>query len=149
MGDLTTFFSIRVDRGLLLDDHSKTRKWLQRQTNERPPMVEPCNACQQLRFLFNKLVYPDGTIRRSWLTRRAMISGKRFHSSANDILESAIKHGYLQEEERYRDRIRRPDGPLYSELVKFATSLHITPGIKTLLDDVCHEENCPHVPNVK
>lgn len=149
VGDLKTFFSIRVDRGQVIEDHSKVSKWLQHRTQEGSPVVKPCGPSLQLRFLFNKLVYPDGTIRRSWLTRRAMLSGKRFHGSANDILEAAIRHGYLQEEERYRDRIRRPEGPLYSELVGFATSLNITLGIRALLDDVCDKENCPHVPTVK
>ena len=149
VGDLTRFFSIRVGRGQTIEDHSKVRKWFQLRTKEKPPMVEPCSSSLQLRCLFNKLVYPDGTVRRTWLTRRAMLSGKRIHSSTTDILDTAIKHRYLLEEERYRDRIHRPEGPLYSELVGFATSLTTTPGIKALLDDVCDKEDCPHVPTVK
>lgn len=149
VGDLTTFFSMRVDRGQTIEDHAEARKWFQQRTKEIAPMVEPCGSSLQLRFLFNKLVYPDGTIRRSWLTRRAMLSGKRFHSSPDSVLNAAIRYGYLREEERYRDRIYRPEGPLYGELVGFATSLHLTPGIKALIDDVCDRENCPHVPIVK
>jgi len=149
IGDLTTFFSMRVDRGKVIENHGEARKWFQRRTEESASMVEPCNSSLQLRYLFNKLVSPDGTIRRSWLNRRAMLSGKRFHSPTEDVLEAAIRHGYLREEERYRDRIHRPEGRLYSELVEFATSLHLTPGIKALLDDVCDRESCPHSPIIR
>lgn len=149
VGDLTTFFSMRVDRARVIGDHVRARRWFHDRTEGRPRMVEPCNACLQLRYLFNKLVYADGTVRRSWLTRRAMLSGKRFHSSPEDVLDTAIRHGYLREEERYRDRVHRPEGQLYSELVGFATRLQVTPGIRGVLDDVCEREDCSHVPTVQ
>jgi len=149
VGDLTKFFSIRVDRGRVIGDHTRARKWFHDRTQKSSPMVEPCSACLQLRFLFNKLVYPDGTARRSWLKRKAMVSGRRFHDSPEDVLEAAIRHGYLREEERYRERIHRPDGQLYSELLEFATSLRLTPGIRAVLDDVCDINGCPHAPKVQ
>jgi hypothetical protein len=149
IGDLTTFFSMRLDRARVVEDHGEAHRWFQQRTQERAPMVEPCASALQLRYLFNKLVYPNGTVRRSWLTRRAVLSGKRFHSSPEDVLEAAIRHGYLHEEERYRDRIHRPEGRQYSELVEYAASLRLTAGIKALLDDVCYREGCPHVPVVR
>lgn len=149
VGDLTTFFSMRVHRGKVIDNHREVHKWFQQQTTQRPPMVEPCGSTLQLRYLFNKLVYPNGTVRRSWLERRGMLSGKHFHSSPEDVLEAAIKRGYLRCEERYRDRIHRPEGQLYTELVQFATSLRLTTGITAVLDDVCDIESCRHIPTTR
>lgn len=149
VGDLAGFFSILVDGGKVIDDHRKARQWFQQRTEGRILMVEPCDSALQLRSLFNKLVHPDGTVRRSWLDRKGMLSGKRFRRSPEKVFEAAIRHGYFRQEERYRNRIHRPEGQLYRELVGFATSLQLTSGIKAVLDDVCYKDNCLHVPPVK
>jgi hypothetical protein len=149
VGDFKRFFSIRVDRNRMIDNHDEARKWFQQRTKMRIEVIEPCDSALQLRSFFNKLVYPDGTVRRSLLGRRGMLSGKRFHSSSESVLEAAIRHGYLIQEERYRDRIHRPEGQLYSELVEFATNLRMTSGIKALLDDVCEKEGCLHIPPIQ
>jgi hypothetical protein len=148
VGDLSTFFSMRVDRKGIVEKHSDARRWFQQQTEGQVVVVEPCPAALQLRCLFNKFVYADGTFRRSWLQRRAMESGKRFHPRPEEVLDAAIRHGYFQVEERFRGRIHRPDGQLYNELVGFATKLRLTPGIKAALDDVCDTESCSHVPAI-
>lgn len=148
IGDLAKFFSMRVDRGRVIFDHSVARKWFQDRMSEHAPTVEPCSAALQLRHLFNKFVYPDGTARRSALERSAMLSGKQFHSSPGDVLDAAIRHGYFHQEERFRNRVHRPEGGLYSECVEFATSLRLTSGIKAALDDVCDREGCSHIPTV-
>ncbi len=145
IGDLSQFYSIRVDRGRVISDHSEARVWFEQRTGRRPPMIEPCAAALQLRYFFNKLVYPNGTAKRSWLSKRAMLAGKSFHDSPEEMLDAAIRHGYLIEE-KFRDRIQRPGGDLYSEVVGYATSLKLTSRLRAVLDDVCEGESCSHIP---
>lgn len=149
IGDLAKFYSMRVERGRVVSNHDEARKWFHSHTGERARMVEPCGAALQLRYFFNKFVYVDGTARRSWLGRAAILAGKRFHPSPEDVLNAAIRRGYLREEEGYRHRIHRPDGDAYSEFVGFAANLKLTVGIKLVLDDVCAKESCPHIPIVE
>jgi hypothetical protein len=149
IGDLARFFSMRVDRKIVIEDHKQAHQWFEQQTKEHILTVEPCVSALQLRYLFNKLVSADGTFRRTSLNHKGMLAGKRFHSSPDKVLEAAIRHGYFIQEERYRDRVHRPEGQLYGEMVSFATRLELTPGIKAVLDDVCEIEGCSHVPVVK
>lgn len=148
VGDLSKFFSVRVERGRMIMDYEQARAWFQHQTGQRPPIVSPCAAALQLRHLFNKFVYADGTARRSWLDPNAVTSGRRFHEAPERVVEAAARHGYLREEERFRDRLHRPEGDLYAELIGFATSLVLTPGIRAVLDEVCERESCVHVPKL-
>jgi len=147
IGDLSRFYSIRVGRGSVISDHADVRRWFEKRTGHLiSKTVEPCAAALQLRHVFNKLVYPNGAPRRDWLDERGMRSGKRF-AKTEDVIDACVRYGYLIRDEG-RHRFGRPAGNLYSELVGFATTMTMSPGIKELLADVCVSENCPHVPLV-
>lgn len=143
MGDLSSFYSIRIGQ-TLIDNPTRARAWFSKQTGRSGRVVEPCPASQQLRHLFGKFVYPNGQARRAQLDRRAMMRGKRIHNP-DEILEAATSRGYLVNED-FRDRVRRPEGNAYSEMVGFVSDLTLSGGLNELLDDVCGIQGCEHVP---
>jgi hypothetical protein len=144
VGDLSRFFSLKQgERGRVISDPSSARKWFEERTGTRTRIVEPCPAAQQLRHLFGKFVYPTGDFRRSWLDRRAVLAGTRYYDSGL-VLRSAVRFGYLLEGER--DRILRPEGELYGEIVGYMKELRVTPGLSALLSEACDISKCPHVP---
>ncbi len=108
-------------------------------------VIEPCAAARQLRYLFGKYVHVNGAPKRSTLDRKGILSSKSFHDP-EDTLRAAVRHGYLVEEARYRDRVKRSDGDVYSELVANVREITLSEGISTLLDDLCAATNCSHVP---
>jgi hypothetical protein len=144
-GDLAHFHSLRAESGRTLSEHSETQRWIDERTGVPTRIIQPCRAAQQLRYLFGKFVHPNGIARRAMLDRRAVLSGKRFQDPEK-ALEAAIRYGYLTEEERFRDRIKRTDGDLYSEMVEYVKALKLSPGLRILLSDVCGSEGCPHIP---
>ncbi len=144
-GDLTRFHSVFMN-GRRLDTPSQMMAFLTTSTGEKHAVVEPCAAALQLRHLFNKFVKPDGSGRRDWHSRKALVSGKR-HADPAKTVDAAIRYGYLIPDEG-RDRILRPDGREYSDMIGFATSLNLPPGVRALLDDLCSVKDCQHVPAV-
>jgi hypothetical protein len=144
MGELTRFFSVRVDTGRRIEDLTDASKWFAKRVGVRVSPVEPCAAAQQLRFIFMKYVYPDGTGRRSWLDKNGVLRGRRF-MEAEPVLLAAVRYGYLVLEQR--DRVSRPAGDKYSEMVAFVTGLKLTAGLREVLADVCDVHECVHVPD--
>ena len=143
-GAMERFYSLRADSGRVIADYAEVRKWIERHTRMAPQILEPCAASRQLRHLFGKFVHPDGTAKRSLLDKRGVLSGKRLFDPG-EVLEAAIRYGYLLEEERF-GRIKRPDGDAYSEMVAYVKDLRPSAGLKQLLADICKVERCPHVP---
>ncbi len=144
LGDLTRFFSIRTrESGRLVDDYAAARRWLERHTLTRTRAVEPCRAARQLRHLFGKFVRPSGDFRRSWLDRRGTLAGARYHDDPDRVLEATIRAGYLLEGDR--NRVLRPEGEPYSEMVNYMKDLRVSPGIRALLADICDVNGCTHV----
>lgn len=146
VGDLTRFFSMRIGANRVISDQEEAHKWFVEVTGERSSVIKPCKTALQLRFFCNKFIYPEGTPRRSVINRKGILAGKRVHPDPEKILEGMVSHGFLHEEERFRDRLHRPEGDLYAEMVTYATELRMGPRIKVLLDDICEETRCLHVP---
>lgn len=145
-GEMERFFSLRTEAGRILSDFSAVRRWIDQYTGIPAEIVEPCGPAQQLRYLFGKFIHPNGTPKRSLLDRRGALAGKHPYDP-EDTLRAAIKHGYLAEEERFRDRVKRADGDAYSEMVDYVRNLALSEGIRNLLADLCPAEGCPHVPS--
>ena len=141
-GDMRRFHSAHI--GATFVDELATFYELVRQTQgemrRKPPA---CATARQLRHLFGKFVEETGRGRRKDIATRALQRGKRIVEHREDIVEEAIRAGYLVE--TYRDRISRAQGESYNEIVKFRTKLEMSPGIRALLDDTCPESGCSHV----
>lgn len=145
LGDLAQFYSIRVSRGGTLTDRSQVQKWFERQIGTPVAIVAPCPAALQLRHLFNKFVYPNGDVRRSWVDEKAVLRGTKYVDPA-ELRDACLRHGYLVVHDESRKSIARPTGNEYADLVGYATGLRLTPGIRLLLDEVCEHPRCAHVP---
>ena len=104
-----------------------------------------CLAARQLRQIFGKFVEEDGRGRRKHLDKRAVLRGRHVVPLPHrqDILDEAIRAGYLSEIER--ERIQRAGDDLYSEMRSFRMHLQMSPGIRALLNETCKEPDCPHV----
>lgn len=144
-GNMERFFSLWTRLGKLETEVQVARAWLKERTRVVAPIVEPCAAAKQLRYLFSKYIYPDGKAKRAILDRRGVLAGSEFHDRQT-TLEAVIRHGYLISEVRYRDRIRRCDGDMYHEMVSFVTELTLPNGLRSLLNEICPVENCLHIP---
>ncbi|MEX2236248.1 MAG: pentapeptide repeat-containing protein [Dehalococcoidia bacterium] len=144
VGDLSRFYSINVPKGLTITTPSEARQWLIKASGRPVKVVEPCPPAMQLRHMFGKFVTPSGMARRSWLDKRGFLNGRRYHDP-QEVLSAALRTGYLREE-KDRDRIYRPDGDAYSELVGYASNFTLTPGLRALLSQSCDAEGCPHIP---
>jgi len=144
-GKMGRLYSIRTQpRGSEIED-KRAREWLQRHTGMVEPLVNPCDAALQLRYLFSKFICPDGTTKRAILGRPAALGGKEYFDRGK-TLEVAIRHGYLISEVRYRDRIGKCEGDKSKEMVNYVMDLTLSPGLRTLLDDICRVRNCQHIP---
>lgn len=102
-----------------------------------------CAAARQLRQIFGKFVEETGRGRRKHLDKRAVLRGRHIVSYRQDILDEAIRAGYLRD--IARERIRRAEDDQYSEIVKFRTDLQMSSGIRALLNETCQEPDCSHV----
>ncbi len=145
-GDLVHFEFVYVDKKLL-DERSAFAEWVQKMTGKREPILKPCPSAIQLRTLFLKFIRPDGSGRRSELPLRALTRGKR-HPEAPDpeeFVKASLKFGYLQEL-RWHDRIRRVPGDRYNDMVNFVTDWRLSANLRELLDSVCPESDCEHIP---
>lgn len=142
--DFLRFYSVNFD-GEFVDSIEEAQHIVRElTTTEHEFRAAPCVAALQLRHLFNKFVTPAGDRRRLRLDRRGVLSGKVF-MKPDVVLDEAIHAGYLNKD-LGRDRISIVRGDMYSELRGFATGLEITPGMRSLLDEVCGEHDCSHVP---
>lgn len=142
-------YSLITEREKLETDQRAIGRWLLDHTGNQPPLVEPCASAQQLRLLFGKFVYPNGVARRAVLPERACLSGKEYYDR-KQTLDAALRHGYLIEEaERYRERICRCEGDRYQELVDYVKNLAVSSGLERLLNDLCPDRGCSHIPRAK
>ncbi len=144
-GNMERFHSLGTRPRRVETDLRVVKAWLEERTGITEPIVEPCAAARQLRYLFGKYVYPDGKAKRAALDRRGVLAGSAFYDR-DDTLDAAIKHGYLIPEVRYRGRVGRCDGDMYREMVQYVTDLVLSDGLRNLLNDVCPVEDCRHVP---
>ena len=146
VGDRSRFYSMKVGNKVISNRES-ARQWFSEHTNLRPQTVEPCPAALQLRHLFMKFVHPDGKARRSRIGEQAAVRGKRFHNRPQEVLDAAVRYGYLARDNALH-RISRSDGNRYSELVDYVTKLSLTPDISRLLMDDCSKNGCEHIPRI-
>jgi len=145
-GDLERFEYAYVN-GRKIEDRLAFARWMHEATGRTEPILQPCPAALQLRTLLRKFVHADGTGRRSELTARALSRGKR-HPKAprpEDCVEACLRFGYLQHTHRY-DLIRRVPGDRYNDMVHFVKDWKLTDSLGELLDSLCPEPDCEHVP---
>jgi hypothetical protein len=145
-GDLVRFVSIGVD-GRLFESAGVAQRWIQRQTKRVEQVLEPCQAVLQMRYIFGKFVYLTGEPRTRELPLSAITRGKTFRADPEKMVAACVRAGYLTPAD-YRNRIGRPSGDEYDELVQFVTKLTISPGLRSVLGEVCSVPNCAHVPKV-
>ncbi len=144
-GDMERLYSIRTRPGKAEMEYQEAKKWLRERIGVVETISDPCAAALQLRYLFCKYVYPNGTAKRVSLDRRGVLAGKEFYDRQK-TLEAAVAHGYLVPDERYHDRIVRSSGHVYSEIVNYVKDLTLSEELQRLLNDVCPVENCEHIP---
>lgn len=142
-GDLSTFFSVTVDRDAFEEPDEFLRGIGVPTGPESPRYIRPCAAANQVRFLFSKYVHPDGIARRNWLDEKAALSGRRY-VDPRTVIDAARRHGYLDWDSSRR-RYVRTAGDQYSDMVGLVTKLQITPRLRLLLSDVCTRPGCNHV----
>lgn len=143
VGDLSTFYSIRIGSGEVIADLEEAQQWFAKRTARRVESVGPCAAAKQLRHMFGKYVYPTGEARRSSLDSKAIVSGTRYVTDPEELVEALRRHGYLVGTLGGYDR---PGGDKYSDMVAYSKMLSLPPGLIRVLNDVCEEEGCEHVP---
>jgi hypothetical protein len=144
VGSLTRFYSLRVRRETI-SDQDKASRWFEQRIGAPVRVVQPCPAALQVRHLFGKFIRPNGQARRDWLDMKGVSSGKRYITKPEEAVEASVRYGYLIKEEG-RNRLNRPTGDNYSEMVSFVKDLRLAPGLRSLLDEVCDREGCQHVP---
>jgi pentapeptide repeat protein len=142
-GDLSTFFSAKVGAQAFEEPAEFLLAIGARTGQEAKRYVRPCAAASQLRFLFGKYVYADGSARRNWLDEKGAIAGRRF-VDPKTVLDAARRHGFL-EWDQARRRYTRTRGDQYSDMIGLVSKLQVTPRLRVLLADVCAEPGCNHV----
>ena len=146
-GDMNRIHSLRTERGRMLTDVKSISRWIHDRTGAEIELPEPCAYAKQLRVLFGKFVDPNGKARRAMIVKRSALSGKRF-ADPERTLNVAIANSYVHEEAaRFRDRIKRGDGDKYREMVDYTKDLAMTLGIRRVLNRLCADTRCPHVPS--
>jgi Pentapeptide repeats (9 copies) len=146
-GDLSTFFSATVDAGRFEEPGDFLRGIGMPTGPAGPRFIRPCEAANQVRFLFSKYVRPDGIARRNWLDEKGALAGRRY-VDPKMVLDAARRHGYLEWEPVRRRYIRSP-GDEYSDMIALVSKLQITPRLRMLLSDVCTKPGCNHVLEVE
>jgi hypothetical protein len=145
-GDLSTFFSATVNGETFEEPDEFLRAIGIRTGPEGPRYIQPCDAANQVRFLFGKYVRPDGVARRDWLDEKAALAGKRYIDPKR-ALDAACHHGYLTREPDRR-RYTRSRGDQYSDMIGLVSKLQITPRLRHMLVDLCDVQGCNHILNV-
>ena len=145
-GNLERFHSIYVGKRRI-DDFQKALEWIQEMTGQGKEIKTPCPAALQLKALFRKFVYSDGSPRCDKLGERALIRGKRYPGAPTpeECIEECLRFGYLHGPD-YRNRIGRARGDRYSDMVEFVTHWGLSPELRRLLDSLCSIDGCEHVP---
>ncbi len=97
-------------------------------------------------YLFRKFVHVDGQGRRDSLDRLGVLRGRQVPGAPDyeKCVSGAIEFGYLESAEF--QRVRRPRGPKYGELVTFVKNSTTSPGLRSLLDSLCRIPGCSHIP---
>ncbi len=142
-GKMHRYYSAHVG-DKFFDDFNDLREIINPLEGDADAVRPACGAARQLRHLFGKFVEETGRGRRKDLPERAMLRGSKIVPHRKQILSEAIRAGYLVEVPN-RERISRAQDESYSEIVKFRTDLHMSPGIRAVLDETCREADCPHV----
>jgi hypothetical protein len=144
-GKLERFEFIYVGRQTI-DDFRKMVDWLQSKSSLSEKVTEPCPATLQLRAIFLKFVYPDGTGRRDDLPENALIKGKQYPKapSPEDCVRACIRFGFLQSPD-FRKRIKRTPGERYDHVVFFIRDWRLTPEMRQLLNSLCKKSGCEHI----
>ena len=145
-GGLERFESVYAGRRRI-DDHRQMIEWTQRVTGVSEERLGPCPAALQLKALFLKYVYPDGSGRRNELKRDALRRGKRCAGGPGPekCVDRCLSFGFLQGPDS-RDRIRRAPGETYTQMVEYVRDWRLAPNIAQLLSSLCTKINCKHVP---
>jgi hypothetical protein len=148
-GGLERFESAYVGRRRI-DDNRQMIEWTQRVTGVSEERLGPCPAALQLRALFLKYVYPNGTGRRDELKRDALRRGKRYAGGPDPekCINRCVSFGFLQGPD-FRDRIRRAPGDTYTQMVEYVRDWRLAPEVAQLLSSLCSKTNCKHVPGAK
>ena len=145
-GDLSTFFSATVNGETFEEPDEFLRAIGIRTGPEGPRYIQPCDAANQVRFLFGKYVRSDGVARRDWLDEKGALAGKRYIDPKR-ALDAACHHGYLTRESD-RKRYTRSRGDQYSDMIGLVSKLQITPRLRHMLVDICDVQGCNHILNV-
>lgn len=137
------FYSAYVGQQFV-DDIVELKKILGQDADGEMDTLSTCAAARQLRLLFGKYVTETGRGRRKDLPVRALMRGSHLVPNLEEIIDEAVRSGYL-EEGQFRGRLQRPEDESYSEIVAFRTELKLSPGLKALLDETCEDTGCAHV----
>jgi len=146
-GNLERFDFVYVGQRRI-DEFSKFAEWIQKVTGEAAPIKEPCPSALQLRTLFLKFVYPDGSGRRNEMSTETASRGKQ-HSGApasQDCLRACMRSGYLQHID-WHDRVKRVPGDRYDDIVDFVKDWKVSSRMKETLDSLCTVKGCEHIPS--
>jgi hypothetical protein len=130
-----------------IENRQDAKVWAAEQTGVPEPLADPCATTSQIRALFSKFVREDGTGRRDELPRHALARGRNYEGAPTleDCIECCVRRSFLKAPD-YRDRIKRPTGEPYNEIVRFMKDWTMSAGIKDVLDELCPTRACKHLP---
>ena len=131
----------------LIEDRDDMRKWAQEHTGIVQPGTDPCPTTLQLRELFGKYVYGNGSGRRDELPFNALTRGRvhRGAPTAADCVAACIRRGYLYAP-NYRNRVRRASGDGYNQIVGLMQNWQLSSELRAALDELCPVRGCRHIP---
>jgi Pentapeptide repeats (8 copies) len=131
----------------LIEDREVMRRWTQEHTGIVEPGGDPCPTNLQVRELFGKYVYGDGSGRRDELPYNALTRGRthRGAPTAADRISACIRHAFLHAP-NYRSRVRRASGAGYNEIVGFMQNWQFGAGLRAMIDELCPIGGCNHIP---
>ena len=143
-GNCEHFESVLIDDRQHYTDDAAFRRWVEKVTGALP-MEGPCATRRQLHHVFRKFVHVNGQARRDELDRRGVERGKHYTGApdSRECVDRLLRAGYLEEERRLK-RVRRPQGPLYGEIVDFVRGGETSTGLSRLLNSLCSKPGCHH-----
>jgi hypothetical protein len=145
-GNLERFQSIYIGRQRI-DEPKSIIEWMRKATDVSEPIQEPCPTAYQLKTLFLKFITPKGEGKRDQLKMSALLSGKLYPGAPRPerCIDACLSFGYM-EDLKWHGYIRRQTGELYDHMVDFVTKWNVSPLMRELLDSLCRERDCKHVP---